>query len=160
MFNSEKLQRVLKLINYKMLYLLWFSPCYLYVCAYVIFIAHTYWHHMHFDRLKAKFPIHFQYWQESFKFTVSLFFSSCSSSSSSSSSLLIAIDIMSFSLLLCLYVCVLCRNTHDDIVFEKKNNKRMNEWMKSKHSKNCLSRLRRGILNKKIIRLCSLVFVR
>lgn len=61
MFNSEKLQRVLKLINYKMLYLLCFSLCHLCACvcgcgyAYMIFTSHTYCYHMHFDRCKARF---------------------------------------------------------------------------------------------------------
>lgn len=42
MLNSEKLQRVLKLINYKMLYLLWFRPCDFYVlCMHMWYIHRT-----------------------------------------------------------------------------------------------------------------------
>lgn len=111
--------------------------------------THIFCHHMHFDQLKAKFSIHFQYWQESFKFTASLFFSS----SSSSSSLHIAIDIMMFSLP---FLCATHMTELYSKIKKQQTKEWTNEWMENKYSKNCLSRLLGGfkctslfILNKK-----------
>lgn len=113
MLNSEKLQRVLKLINYKMLYLLWFSPCVICVCMHMwcthILSSHACWSTQ--SKIFHSFPIlarEFQIYR-----VVVVFF---------------------------MFFCIAHRNWHHDVflavrtLMMKKNettnesNERMNEW--------------------------------